>query len=140
MISRRGVFVDTSAWFALGSARDADHAIATRRLRRLADEARPLVTTNHVISESYTLVRRRLGSAAALALLGRLRDSSLVQRTFVPAAWEDEAERLLRQYADQPFSYVDATSFVAMRRLGIREAFAFDNDFVVAGFMLVGDE
>jgi hypothetical protein len=54
--------------------------------------------------------------------------------------WEDEAERLLVQYHDQRFSYVDATSCVTMRRLGIQEALAFDTDFVITGFTLVGDE
>jgi predicted nucleic acid-binding protein len=43
----------------------------------------------------------------------------------------------LAQYDDQAFSYVDATSFVTMRRLGIQEALTFDRDFVIAGFTLV---
>jgi predicted nucleic acid-binding protein len=34
---------------------------------------------------------------------------------------------------------VDTTSFVTMRRLNIHEAFAFDRDFVIAGFALVGE-
>ena len=54
--------------------------------------------------------------------------------------WEEQAERLLEQHDDRPSSYVDATSFVAMRRLRINEALAFDRDFLVAGFVLVGDE
>jgi prevent-host-death family protein len=32
----------------------------------------------------------------------------------------------LAQFADEDFSYVDATSFVAMRALSLRTAFAFD--------------
>ena len=52
---------------------------------------------------------------------------------------EARAFRLLRQYADQDFSYVDATSFVAMRHLSIREAFTFDHHFLVAGFSLVSN-
>ena len=54
--------------------------------------------------------------------------------------WEEEAERLLERYDDQPFSYVDATSFVTMRRLGIQDALTFDRDFIVAGFTPVQDE
>ena len=57
----------------------------------------------------------------------------------VPEDWEAEAELLLAQYHDQRFSYVDATSFVTMRHLGLREALTFDSDFVIAGFTLVGD-
>jgi predicted nucleic acid-binding protein len=137
---RHGVFIDTSAWFALASERDVNHTAAARRFRRLAAQSRPLATTNHVVGETCTLVRRRLGSHAALGFLRRVRGTSVVRRAFVPEAWEEEAEQLLEQFGDQPFSYVDATSFVTMRRLGIREALAFDHDFLIAGFALVGDE
>ena len=33
---------------------------------------------------------------------------------------------ILRRYDDKSFSYVDATSFSLMERLGIRQAFSFD--------------
>lgn len=38
---------------------------------------------------------------------------------------------------DQRFSYVDCVSIAIMRRRGIREAFAFDDDFVKIGFTVV---
>lgn len=138
--SRRAVFVDTSAWFALLDADDHDHAAALRRFRRATNQQRPLVSTNHVLGETYTLTRRRLGNRAALAFLQQTRGDPLVQRVFVPETWEEEAQWLLARYDDQPFSYVDATSFVAMRQLRIQEALTFDRDFLVAGFVLVGDE
>ena len=96
-----------------------------------------LCTTNHVVGECYTLLRVRLGAAAGGAFSGRMRDSRVVERVFVERAWEESAEDLLAQYADQDFSYVDATTFVAMRRLGLEEAFAFDHHFLAAGFRLV---
>ncbi len=133
-------FADTSAWYALLSARDTEHAAALRRFSRLAAERRSVVTTNHVVGEAYTLIRRRLGSQIALSFLERVRTDPFVRRVSVPEVWEEEAERLLAQYHDQPFSYVDATSFVAMRRMRIQEALTFDRDFSVAGFTLLGDE
>jgi predicted nucleic acid-binding protein len=36
---------------------------------------------------------------------------------------------------DREFSFVDATSFAVMRRRGVHQAFAFDNDFAAAGFV-----
>ncbi len=137
---RRAVFVDSSAWYAMVDADDSSHALAVRRLRHIAESRRPMISTNHVIGETYTLLRGRLGFGLARAFLEHTHTDPLVQRVFVPEAWEEEAERLLEQYDDQPFSYVDATSFVAMRRLRIQEALAFDHDFLVAGFALVGDE
>ena len=134
---KNAVFVDTSAWYALADARDERHAAAVQTLRQLAAARRMVCTTNHVAGETYTLLRVRLGFEAAQAALQRMRESRMVERVFVPEEWEVEAERLLAQYADQDFSYVDATSFIAMRRLGLTSAFAFDHHFTVAGFHLV---
>jgi len=136
----RETFVDSSGWYAMVDADDPNHAIAVRRFRRVTGQRRPLVSTNHVVGETNTLLRKRLGFRLALAFLEQVRTDPLIHRAFVPAEWEEEAERLLEQYDDQAFSYVDATSFVAMRRLRIQEALAFDRDFLVAGFIPVGDE
>ena len=136
----RAVFVDTSAWYALADRGDTFHSQAVQRLRRLLDEGRALVTTNHIAGETYTLLRVRFGSATAQDFLRRIRGSAFTQRVFVPEAWEEAAEDLLLQYGDQGLSYVDATSFIAMRRLRLQEAFAFDRHFAVLGFTIVGDE
>jgi predicted nucleic acid-binding protein len=132
-------FGDTSAWYALLSASDTEHGAALRRFHRLVGERRQILTTNYVVGEAYTLLRGRLGSRTALSFLEHVRSDPFVRRVRVSAEWEEEAERLLAQYQDQQFSYVDATSFVTMRRLGIQEALAFDRDFVIAGFTLLGD-
>lgn len=108
-------------------------------MRRLLADGWTLATTNLVAGETYTLMRTRLGAAAALRFLEAIRTSPTTRRVSVTAEWEIAAEELLARYADQDFSYVDATSFVAMRRLGLRQAFAFDHHFVVAGFKLLGD-
>jgi len=47
---------------------------------------------------------------------------------------ESRALAWLRQHDEREYSFVDATSFVAMRSLRIRETFAFDGDFTAAGF------
>lgn len=98
------------------------------------------MATNYVISETYTLLRGRLGSRVALSFLEQVRADPFVRRVQVSEAWETEAELLLARYHDQRFSYVDATSFVTMRHLGLSEALSFDSDFLIAGFTLVGDE
>jgi uncharacterized protein len=110
--------------------------VAAHHLRRVAERSYRLITTNHVVAESYTLIRMRLGHRPAHEFLGRLRSSAQVERVFVPEAWETEAESLLDDFADQDFSYVDAVSFITMRRLRLNTAFAFDHHFTVAGFLL----
>jgi predicted nucleic acid-binding protein len=97
-----------------------------------------LLTTNHIISETYTLMSVRLGVTVASAFLERVRTSPHTERVFVPDTWESQAESLLSQYADHDFSYVDATSFITMRHHSHGVAFTFDHHFAVAGFSLIG--
>jgi uncharacterized protein len=137
---RRGVFVDTSAWYALADLDESHHTQAERTLRHLRTTQRMLLTTNHVLSETYTLLRIRIGSGAAREFLRRARLSSVSQRVFVSESWEEAAEDLLLQYGDQDFSYVDATSFIAMRRLGLEQVFCFDRHFATVGFTPVRED
>ena len=134
----RRVFVDTSAWYAVADAGDANHRAATRIFTDLIGEKAHLLTTNHVVSETYTLLRVRLGREAAHAFLRSVRASAQTGRVFVLPEWEGAAEELLLHYVDKDLSYVDATSFVTMRRLSIQNAFTFDRHFAAAGFSLAG--
>jgi uncharacterized protein len=124
----------------LADAGDRRHLQATQVLRRTLGDKQRLITSNHVVGESYTLLRIRLGYIAAQEFLRRVRASTRTQRVFVPEAWETEAEAVLTRFADQDFSYVDATSFVVMRKLSLDSAFAFDHHFAVAGFSLVAGQ
>lgn len=132
-----GVFVDTAAWYGLFDEGDSFHQSAVRCFEGLETEGRELVTSNHVVGETYTLLWTRLGPGPAQRFLLRSRDSAYLTRVFVPDAWEIAAEALLLQYRDQGFSYVDAVSFVAMRQLNLQEAFSNDHHFAIAGFTLL---
>lgn len=131
------VFVDTSAWFALESRRDRNHQRAAALLPTLA-RSRPLITSNHVLGESYTLMQKLLGHDAATGFIRSLNHSRRIEILFTPQELEKKAYQLLARYDDQRFSFVDATSFVWMKKLRVREAFTFDQHFAVAGFVIMG--
>ncbi|MFN2388468.1 MAG: type II toxin-antitoxin system VapC family toxin [Actinomycetota bacterium] len=125
-------FVDTSFWVALRFRKDQRHAAA-----RALWKARPgpLVTSNLVVGETWTFLRRRAGHLAA----GQFRDAigslqSLVVRT-IDEDVEADAWRWLKRHDERAYSFVDGTSFALMRRLRLREALAFDGDFAAAGFV-----
>jgi len=126
------IFVDTSFWVALRNRRDARQADAAELLER--HQAGPLVTTNHVRGETWTFLRRRAGHRSAVAFLDAIERSPRVRLVMVPEELEGEAVRWLRRHDEREYSFVDATSFAAMRSLRIREALAFDGDFAAAGF------
>lgn len=127
------IFVDTSFWVALRNRRDG-HNDAARRLLRLK-AAIPLVSTNHVRGETWTFLRRRAGHASATNFLDFIEETARLHVEHVDAATEEEAMGWLRRHDEREYSFVDATSFALMRRLGIGEAFAFDGDFAAAGFV-----
>ena len=127
------LFVDTGAWMALSYRRDDHHAEAVRFAEREFASAR-LVTSEAVLGETVTLMRFRLGHAAALGFIDSLADVP-ADIVFTDAALRSDALDIFRKAGDQSFSYVDCLSFAIMRNRSIREAFAFDADFARFGFV-----
>jgi uncharacterized protein len=113
--------------------RDNRHAAASALATRYADAT--LVTSNYVRTEAWTLLRRRAGHDVAVAFLDRVADSPRARLIRIAAEVEDQALAWLRRHDERAYSFVDATSFALMRSLGIRDAFAFDDDFTAAGFV-----
>lgn len=126
------IFVDTSFWVALQFSRDRHHVSASElwRTRRAG-----LITTNHVVGETWTFLRRRVGHLAARDFIDRAGKSGRLTVYQVDENTEREAWAWLRRHDERPYSFVDATSFAVMRRQGLGEALAFDGDFAAAGFL-----
>jgi len=124
------VLWDTSAVIALLNKRDQWHTHAKRRLRLLQKRKERLLLTNFLVGEIYALCLARLGGHAARQWLAT--NDVAVER--VTESDEQRAKSILLQYTDKDFSYVDATSFAVMERLGLQVAFAFDQHFAQYGF------
>lgn len=130
------IFVDTSFWATLGNAGDARHGTA----KRLWASKPPVVmTSNHVLGETWTLLNRRCGHRAAVAAAA-IRLSTVVRVEHVTADLEEQAWEWLVRHDEREYSFVDATSFAVMRKKGIQNAYAFDGDFSAAGFVEVRPE
>jgi uncharacterized protein len=125
-------FVDTSFWIALQSRRDRNHAVAQSLAQAVLG---PLLTTNHVIGETWTFTRRERGHVGAVASLRTLRAVPTLTIVVVEPEVEEDAWRWLHRRDEREYSFVDATSFAVMRRRRMREALAFDGDFSAAGFV-----
>jgi predicted nucleic acid-binding protein len=124
-------FVDTSYWVALRLRRDSNHRDAVR----LWSPGRALLTTNHVVGETWTFLSRRDGHASAVAFLDAVESAAWLTVVHVNEGIEREARAWLRRHDERVYSFVDATSFVVMRRERVSEALAFDGDFSAAGFL-----
>ena len=130
-------FADTSwgvAW-ALPSDRRHDDALAV--LRHMGRGER-ILTTNGIVGETWTFLRRKDGHRSAVAFLDRidlLEEQVRLVVHRISAEQEDDALRWLRRRDEREYSFVDATSFRVMHDRRLTEALAFDGDFAAAGFV-----
>ena len=123
------VFVDTSIWYAAADKSDASNS----RAKTVLSCGEPLVTSDHVLIETWTLIRHRLGRSAAERFWEALRSGAATIET-VGAADLEAAWQIGSTYRDQDFSVVDRTSFAVMGRLGIERAASLDDHFSVFRF------
>jgi uncharacterized protein len=120
------IFVDTGAWFAAAVPSDPNHSAASQWL---AGNTETLLTTDYVVDETLTLLRAR-GERTRALLLGEGFFNSRVAEVYtlgaadIALAWE-----VFRHFDDKDWSFTDCTSKVIIERLGIQQAFAFDNHF-----------
>lgn len=130
-------FADTSWWVAWSLPGDGRHSYALALLEHLGPTEQVL-TTNLIIGETWTFLRRKDGHGTALAFLDRIEalgeQSKLTLHRVTPEQ-EDKAWDWLRKHDERAYSFVDATSFQVMRERRLREALAFDQDFAAAGFV-----
>ena len=123
------LFVDTSVWYAAADKADASNLQA----KAVLSGAELLVTSDHVLIETWTLIHHRIGRRAAERFWEGLR-SGAAQVEPVIAADLETAWEIGKSYRDQDFSIVDRTSFAVMRRLGIERAASLDDDFAIFRF------
>jgi predicted nucleic acid-binding protein len=135
--SSRSAFLDSSAFYALADPRDSMNRTAVRIAQRLHSERWRLITTNFIRAEAHALLLNRLGHAVADRFLRESAGATLVR---VTPDDEEQALDLIRRYRDKDFTITDATSFVVMERLGVSQAFSFDDDFRQYGLSLLQPE
>ncbi len=123
------LFVDTGAFYAVADASDRHHADAAATFTTRAATG-DLVTTDHVVVETWCLLRARLGRPAAMRFWDAMA-TGVVKVLGVASEDFVRARAIAREWSDQPFSLVDCTSFAVMERTRIEEAFAFDAHFKV---------
>jgi hypothetical protein len=119
------VFVDTSAWFAASVPSDPDHRAAAKFIR---NNRQRLVTSDYIYDELLTLfqIRGHVERAKDWVLQTQKRRWEIVR---VSADDVELATRIFFDYSDKHWSFTDCTSRVLIERLGIQQAFAFDEHF-----------
>ena len=124
------LFVDTSIWYAAADSSDRNNA-RSKAILKSAGET--LVTSDHVLVETWTLLHHKLDRKAAEGFWEGLR-SGIALIEAVTLADLEVAWDIGVSWRDQDFSIVDRTSFAVMRRLGIDRVASLDAHFAVFRF------
>jgi predicted nucleic acid-binding protein len=108
------IIADTGFFVALGSRDDVNHLRSIRIVDSLTE---PLITTYPVITETAYLLATRVGSTAQISFLEALAEGAFeifeLQRYHLR-----RITNLMRQYADLPMDFADASLVVLAEHLG----------------------
>ena len=132
------VLVDTSAFVAWYVSRDSRNRIAHQFWHELETANTRLVTPNHVVEETLTLLARKVSYPFAAVIAERFYGPNPVEIIYSNREDEEEAVRYFRKFADQQISFTDCISFAIMKHHRVSTAFTFDRHFVDAGFDVIG--
>ncbi len=126
------LLVDTSAFYAVADRSDAHHEEA-RTIFLARGALGDLVTTDHVVVETWMLLRARLSRPIAMRYWDGVMTGAVAVLGVTAEEFAD-ARRIAKSWPDQDFSLVDLTSFATMEQRGIDEALAFDDHFRIYRF------
>ncbi len=124
---------DTSGFFALIDKRDPMHGKAVRWVEKQRKRIRP-VSTEWVIGETCTLLVARKRSHLVARFLDYIDDSAALVLVNPDEMLLHAAKAMIRQQAEQGYSFVDCISFCLMKERSIRNAFTTDTHYRKAGF------
>ncbi len=128
------VFIDTSGFFALLSEADPAHARACEQMAHLAHVRRRAATTDHVLDETFTLLKVRGLAHRCPAFEQMVRTSRSLRVHWTEPAIFAAATTLFLSRLDQGFSFTDCVSFTVMDRERLQEALTTDHHFRISGY------
>jgi uncharacterized protein len=128
------VFVDTGGWMACADRADPAHSSCTAARDSILEAGRILITTDFVVDETLTLIRFRLGLAAADAWWQQIDGSARLRWERIENDRFERARNLFFQYRDKDLSFTDCTSIAVMRELKLRSVITTDGHFQQVGF------
>lgn len=128
------IFVDTGPWYSAVVPQDHDHVSA---VALFAGNRRRLVTTDYIVDELLTLFASRGQKTLGVRWLQNVLRRNSARLVRIAEADFEAAASLYERFQDKAWSFTDCTSYVVMQRLGITQAFSFDQHFRQFGFVTV---
>jgi len=126
------IFVDTSDILGLADASDRWHAAARQAYEERVRNGETLVVTSLIWAETIALVERRLSRDVAILVARALERGYRTE--WVDARRHALALESWRSGRVSGTRFVDCSSFVVMREVGIDRFLGLDRHFLAAGF------
>lgn len=134
------IFIDTGAFIALVFKKDDNHEKAKSIFHEIGNKYLQ-ITSNLVISETYTYLRYHVNYHTAIGFLRQAKkaeNSGFLKVIYSDKKIENRALEILEKYNDQDFSYTDAVSFSIILNDGkIKDVFTFDHHFFIVGCHII---
>lgn len=127
------LFIDSGAFIALINERNLFHKEAHSFYMSLSKNTN-LITSLMIISETYTWLRYHASynlAAHFLDIIDKAEKSGFLEIILPNENIKNKAHVILKNYQDQNLSYTDATSFVILETMNIKDVFAFDSHFYI---------
>jgi predicted nucleic acid-binding protein len=132
------IYIDTSAFYALIDRSDTCHIAAKALWPALIKNEIDLLTSSYVVSETMTILQKRLGQEAASlwhkAVLGVV-DIQWVDRSLHNLGYE-----LWMSLGRLGFSLVDCVGHILMNQQQVTRAFCFKTHYAHQGIALVPEK
>ncbi|MBM3119704.1 PIN domain-containing protein [Candidatus Shapirobacteria bacterium] len=128
------VFIDTSFFKAILDEKDDFYKEALGIWEKLRAENASLLTSNYILDEVFTLIRKRSGVAKVKEFRELvIQNAASLKIIRVTAADEANAWNWFLE-AWRDLSFTDCVSFALMERVGLKRVATFDRHFSQAGF------
>ncbi len=128
---REQVFFDTSAIYAFINKKDPDYPRVKGFINGFKGK---IFITNYIFDETISLVNARLGHEKAVFVGEILFKSPQLEKIWITPKDEKDAWELFVSRKDKLYSFTDCTSFIVMKRVGIKKSLSLDSHFKQEGF------
>lgn len=128
------LFVDSEFWVTLSDPQEARHERAIELVKEFKRGENVLVTSNFVLDETFTIIRKRLGIYRVKKfrrVLSEFGNKLILERV---TTGDEGGVWTWFWYDWKNLSYTDCASFALMRRLKLTKVATFDEHFEMAGF------
>ncbi len=133
----RPVFVDTSAFIAIGNKRDAFHLKAVELRQTLKNTGRKFVTTSAVLLEFGNAFSKIRLKPTAVKMIEAVIRSEKWNCVGLNDGLMDKGFDLYKRMSDKEWGLADCASIIVAHHMEINEIFTTDHHFEQAGFSIL---